>query len=335
MNNNKLISFIVIGKNEESKLANCFLSIIKSCENIGDLEYEIIYVDSNSSDNSIDKAKEFHGIQIFHIYGKCNAAVARNIGAKESIGEILFFIDGDMQIECEFLSKAIVNNNLKYNCLTGHIDDWLYDKNGKFLTIKKRTYHSYIPNKEIKLKTLGGIFLIKRDIWDSLKGMRTKYARNEDHDLSYRLEDIGIEKIRLPYLITKHHTIDYNNQERLWETVIDTYAFYPAMLFRDHITKKIAWMNILRSRYTSLLLISFLISFLFLKTISLSILIIYLFILSLKVLVITIKNKSNYKIYYYLKRFSVQIVSDILFSIGFLVYYPKEIVEKYYYNKIR
>jgi len=51
------LSFIIIGKNEGWKLSLCFDSVNRCIENNSILNYEIIYVDSQSADNSIEIAK--------------------------------------------------------------------------------------------------------------------------------------------------------------------------------------------------------------------------------------------------------------------------------------
>ena len=64
-----MISFIIIGKNEGAKLKKCFTSIVKTINENNIDAYEVIYVDSNSTDNSIDIAKKYNIIKIFKITG--------------------------------------------------------------------------------------------------------------------------------------------------------------------------------------------------------------------------------------------------------------------------
>ena len=90
-----MISFTVIGRNEEKNLRRCFNSIYNTILYNQIKDQKVIYVDSKSTDRSIDIAKEFRSITIYCITGYCNAAIDRNIGAKESKGNIFFFIDGD------------------------------------------------------------------------------------------------------------------------------------------------------------------------------------------------------------------------------------------------
>ncbi|MDD2636668.1 MAG: glycosyltransferase, partial [Bacteroidales bacterium] len=122
-----MISFIIIGRNEGWKFTKCLQSVFETIEYNKLKDAEVIYVDSKSTDDSLKRAKAYKQVKVFLITGECNAAIARNIGAKESKGGILYFIDGDMEIEKDFLSHAIINNQLRYDCFTGHLDDYLYD----------------------------------------------------------------------------------------------------------------------------------------------------------------------------------------------------------------
>lgn len=250
-----MISIIVIGKNEGLRLTKCLESIYEIIEFYSHLNFEVIYVDSKSDDDSILRAMKFSNIQIFKITGKENAAFARNIGAKEAKGEILFFVDGDMELNKDFLSHAVKDDQLIHDCLTGHIDDYLYDKEDNFLSKKSRTYKSFIPKEEIVIKSNGGIFLVKKEKWNAVSGMRTKYRRSQDIDFTIRLAEIGTDTIRIPSLIAKHHTISYLNEGRMWKLIKDGNLLYPALIFRDHIKNISVLKKTLRSQYSSFLLI--------------------------------------------------------------------------------
>lgn len=255
-----MISFIIIGKNEGWKLTKCFESIFKTVEYNKLKEYEVIYVDSNSSDNSIEIAKSFEEIKIFKITGVCNAAIGRNIGAKESKGEILFFIDGDMEIIPDFLPLVYSENNgLKYDFVSGQFEDNYYDINGNYLY--KGNYYS-LTNDQYQTTT-GGLFLIKRKLWESVNGMKTKYIVNEDLDIGLRLSEIGIKLIRKKELLAKHHTVSYNDSSRMWKMLFNASVFYRVVLLRDHFMNPYQIKNYFRQNYTSILLMLTIITILF------------------------------------------------------------------------
>ncbi len=320
-----MISFIVIGKNEGWKLSTCLQSILKAVNHSKCSDFEIIYVDSKSTDDSIERAKKFPGVKTYRITGHCNAAIARNTGANEAKGDIFYFIDGDMEIDDSFLSKVIQNDELIYDCVTGHLDDYFYNKQGEFLTKQARTYTNNLPEKEQRIKFNGGIFLVKRTVWEQLKGMRTKYKVNEDIDLSLRIHLGGFEIYRMPYLITKHHTIEYLNENRMFHMLKSHHVMYPAIILRDFIFKKVVWQRSVRSQYTAFLLIISIILFVIgLQMAALTSVIFYILATSFRISVNTkrshtIQNKGKY----IFKRFAFQICNDVLFITGLLFFYPK------------
>jgi len=321
-----MISFIVIGKNEGWKLSKCFKSVFETIECNKLTEYELIYVDSNSTDDSVERAKQFNEIKIFKLTGVCNAAIGRNIGARESKGNILFFIDGDMEIVPEFLPSIFdKTGNLKYDSVTGHLNDSFFSTDANFITEQPRTYKSQIPPNEIELITSGGILIIKRMFWKKIGGMRTKYKKSQDMDLILRLRSIGVKTVRIPFLIAVHNTVDYRNVNRMWNILFNGHMLYSAVLLRDHFFNKRFFVRSLRQNYTSIVLLFTVLLSITLKSISFPI-IIYLSILGVRVYFNTksaIKNnKYNYSLLYYIQRFIFQALRDISFPLSFLFYYP-------------
>jgi glycosyltransferase involved in cell wall biosynthesis len=79
-----MISFIIIGRNEGWKLTKCLQSVFETIAYNKLKNAEVIYVDSKSTDDSIERAKAFDKVKVLLITGECNAAIASNIGAKEA-----------------------------------------------------------------------------------------------------------------------------------------------------------------------------------------------------------------------------------------------------------
>ena len=326
-----MISFIVIGRNEGAKLTKCLESISETIKYNQLNNYEVIYVDSKSSDNSIGRAKKFAEIKIFQITGIYNAAIARNIGAVESKGDILFFIDGDMEIEPAFLKEGINSKGeLIHDCITGHLDDLFYDVNDSFLCRYPRTYKISIPKIDQVLTTNGGIFILKRKYWVLVNGMKTKFKRSQDIDLTIRLANSGIKTIRIPFLIAKHHTIDYQNDKKIWDFIFAGKEFYPALLFKTHILNYKVVIHTLRSHYTSFLFL-FLLSAVFIsKKLIIVSCILYISFLLLKVFFSTINAAtSKNKILYFIERVIFQTLRDIVFWFAILFFCPSEKKAKY------
>ncbi|MDP8200858.1 MAG: glycosyltransferase [Candidatus Tenebribacter burtonii] len=257
-----MISFIIIGHNEGWKLTKCFQSVFDTIEFNLLKKCEIIYVDSNSTDDSIERAKEFNSIKIFKITGECNAAIARNIGAKESTGDSLFFIDGDMEIIPEYLQLVYdQDNGLKYNFVSGQVKNYNYNINNEFLG---NSYQFKILSKDEYHSTTGGIFIVKKELWTRTKGMDINFRQGEDHDFALRLTKLGYPLLRKSEIIANHHTIDYLNEKRMWNTIFSGNIFYPnVFLLRKHLSNIYIYKGLIKFNYTTISLMLFLVISLF------------------------------------------------------------------------
>ena len=226
-----MISFIIIGKNEGWRLDKCLKSVHTVVVNDNISNYEIIYVDSKSTDNSIEIAKSYSDVKVYLITGVCNAAIARNICATEASGDILFFIDGDMEIQSGFLPLIVKNDNeMVYPFISGQNLDILYDEEWNYISSSNRWP---IGDKDKYSTSAGGLFIITSELWKSVNGMDTRFKRSQDVDLGLRLASKGVLLCRKPDLLAKHHTMMYIVRDE-----IGSYRKYTSLLARKHIHTK-------------------------------------------------------------------------------------------------
>ncbi|MCI7575391.1 MAG: glycosyltransferase [Bacteroidales bacterium] len=243
-----MISFIVIGKNEGERLQRCLTSVHTVVKQDCIAEWEILYVDSRSCDNSIQIAKE-SGATVFKITGECNAAIARNIGAKEARGEILFFIDGDMELLPGFLHKVLVNDKLVYPFLSGIFDDIVHDTEWNYLYTTPR-HQLKEGDADSFSATTGGLFLITKELWDKVGGMDNRLKRSQDYDLGLRLTKMGYPLCRKAIVAAKHYMVAYTLRCDYVKNMK-----YTALLLRKHWNNKQYLQIFCKSRYTSLSLL--------------------------------------------------------------------------------
>ncbi len=99
------VSVVVIGRNEGERLSRCLRSI-RQAQWLA-TSYELIYVDSRSSDDSPARASIL-GAQVLVLDdAKPCAAKARNLGWRSAGGEFVLFLDGDTELHPAFVATAL------------------------------------------------------------------------------------------------------------------------------------------------------------------------------------------------------------------------------------
>ena len=108
MNINYRASIIIPTYNEQETIGECLSNIIEESKKF---DSEIIVVDDNSSDQTIEIVEKFKTIKLVKLDSNKGVGNARNVGAKIAMHEILCFIDADVI----FTSNSIVNLIKKLN----------------------------------------------------------------------------------------------------------------------------------------------------------------------------------------------------------------------------
>jgi glycosyltransferase involved in cell wall biosynthesis len=96
-----MISVIIPAHNEEKNIGSCLESLFLQ-EDVPD--WEAIVVDNASSDRTVEMASGFPGVRIIK-EPKKGVTLARNRGAAEARGDILFFLDADAIIPSDYLKR--------------------------------------------------------------------------------------------------------------------------------------------------------------------------------------------------------------------------------------
>jgi glycosyltransferase involved in cell wall biosynthesis len=126
MHSNKSVqvTFIIPTLNSESTIRECLASIF--AQTIGAGRFEVLLIDNGSTDKTVSIAKE-KGATVLE--GPClTVAGLRNLGARNSHGNILAFVDSDCVISPEWLR----NRSRKWHVGSKDLDDspWQQAKPG-------------------------------------------------------------------------------------------------------------------------------------------------------------------------------------------------------------
>lgn len=223
------ISFVIIGFNEGE-------NIIKAINSIKELKlshYEIIYIDSNSSDNSLELLEAFDIKKYVVKSNYYSAALARFIGSEIANGEYIFFLDGDMEIDKESDVEFCLNilNDDEYGVISGKLREKIYHHNNIVSEVDDRY------NVECELETLkapGGYFIIKKDILIEAGNFDARFKNNEEIDLFSRVKNIGYRIGRTNRLICTHnHSIDNQKKGYIYRFTNKFYRDFWLVLFKS------------------------------------------------------------------------------------------------------
>jgi glycosyltransferase involved in cell wall biosynthesis len=174
------ITFVVIGRNEAPNLSRCFVSIKEISSNI-------IFVDSDSSDSSLEIAKT-HGIsKIVELRSNhYSAGLGRFAGAELVETRLIQFIDGDQTIEADWPSCAVefLNKNEKAAVVHGYKKE--FKINYEDFTIKS-------DKKDHRPDYLQGSFCVVKEIYTAAGGFDFRFIGQEERDLYIRIHSMGHE----------------------------------------------------------------------------------------------------------------------------------------------
>ncbi|WP_432663054.1 TIGR04283 family arsenosugar biosynthesis glycosyltransferase [Wukongibacter baidiensis] len=176
-----MISIIVPVLNEEKGIENLLmdLSSLKG-------EKEIIVVDGGSTDGTVDKASRFAKV----IHSEKGRSRQMNFGAKEALGDILWFVHSDSKIHKD--SLVSINNAIGKGYVGGGFSLEFYDYRTSFMNFVANT-------SNLRARFLGLIFgdqgiFIKKDVFHGLGGY-LDIELMEDWELSKKLHRTGKVKI--------------------------------------------------------------------------------------------------------------------------------------------
>ena len=193
-----MISVIVIGRNEGERLEACLTSAQRALRM---LSYELIYVDSHSTDDSLAIARA-HGARCFlPEETDTTAGLGRYIGTQAAHGEYLLFLDGDMQLQQGFVERAMLRvaaGGCDGVCgiRTDH-----YMKDGQIVSVCENYFGC---TQERVAPEFGGAIFLMAEALARCGGWATDTIACEEAELHARLLDAGCTIIELPVPMIIH-----------------------------------------------------------------------------------------------------------------------------------
>ena len=216
---NLVLSVVVIGRNEGERLSRCLESISHMRPLQGSIE--VIYVDSGSTDGSLERAVQFKAkVKRLESANPC-AAAARNVGWRVAKAPIIFFLDGDTVLESNFVADSIAELN----------DPNVAVVFGNRREIKPK---ASIYNRVLDLdwnapagivEFCGGDALMRREVLESVGGFDERLIAGEEPEMCRRIRALGFTILHVDRPMTGHD-LAMTRFSQYWRRAVRTgYAY--------------------------------------------------------------------------------------------------------------
>ena len=210
------ITFVVIGRNEAANLPRCFESIKK-------VSSKIVFVDSNSSDDSVEVAKRHNIERIVKLTANhYSASLGRSVGAGLVQTDLIQFIDGDMALSEDWPQHALDFLNKDYKIAVVHGYKREHKKNYEEYSIKA-------DKEDHRSDYLQGAFCIVTEVYRKSGGLDIRFIGEEERDMYIRIHSLGYEVWYHHQLMASHYDFKNRGIKYLFFTDISALVWIPLL----------------------------------------------------------------------------------------------------------
>src|SRR5262245_14313695 len=185
------ISIIVPAYNNPQELRECLSALLASAYT----DSEIIVVDDASTDDTPAVATRM-GVRVFRLERNSGPAAARNYGARQAAGDILFFVDADVVVVPGAVSHVVkvLEEHPDFAAMFGSYDAFPRAK-GVVSRYRNLLHHFVHQHGNPEASTFwAGCGAIRRSVFEEIGGFdERRFPRPsiEDIELGYRLRHAG------------------------------------------------------------------------------------------------------------------------------------------------
>ena len=258
----KMISIVIPTKGRVREILRCIDSILKQTNPV----HEIIIIDSSKNTGLyyLLKEKFSHAIpKIKYIYSKVSNNAARNIGIRQSAGDIVFFFDDDVTLDKNYIEEVVKvfrsDKEEKIAGVMGNIANMKRDVYGWRSLLRRLFSLDYYGDGKSRLSGLPTWVHGEKEIMKTefLSGCMSAYRREILDEFKFD-ENLGLsggycflDDVDMSYRVSRKHTLIYTPFAKLKHrppkavspTKKRQYIFNHFYLFKKNIPKRL--LNIL------------------------------------------------------------------------------------------
>lgn len=223
------LSIIILTYNVEKVIVTCLDSVYQNLEK----DWEVILIDNNSDDKTLElvKSKNYSQIKIIKNESNKGFSAGNNLAVKKALGEYVLFLNPDTVVNSQSISEPLkyLENHPEVGVLTvkvllgnGELDDschrgfptpWnalCYFSGMNWLFPQVKLFSGYTlsyldTNTSHEVDAINGAFwMMKRSLGERLSWFDESFFwKGEDLDFCYRIKQAGY---KIFYLATAHIT---------------------------------------------------------------------------------------------------------------------------------
>ncbi len=229
-----MLSVVIIGRNEGDRLTVC-LESIRTARQMPQ-PFEIIYVDSLSTDGSPERAAACGAKVIELDPGKLSAARARNAGWRAATAPFILFLDGDTILDPDFVHRAwpeFADSNVAVVC--GDRRE-VQPEASVYNRVLDLDWNAPAGDTDF----CGGDSLMRRDVLERVNGFNPDLIAGEEPDLCRRMRAMGYRILHVDAPMTGHD-LALRHFHQYWRRAVRTGHAYAEISARYRDTPDPLW----------------------------------------------------------------------------------------------
>lgn len=202
------VSFVIVNYNGAETLEMCIASLKQ--QNFDKEEMEIILVDNNSPDKSVDKIKPEKMIKIIRNKENLGFAGGNNVGIKQSKGEFVALINNDVTLKKDWTKKMIekIESDEKIGIVGSKIlyysSKKLWFGGGKIVFPGFAKHMDYPSEREVDYLAFASI-IFRNNMKNAKYLDENLFLYGEDSEMCKRIKKMGFKVVYFPEAIAYHH----------------------------------------------------------------------------------------------------------------------------------
>lgn len=209
------LSVVLISKNQEWNIARLIKSVLKETNHLQ--TREIVLVDSASTDQTTEIAARYPiSVLKLHPEQRLTAAAGRYVGYQWTTGDLVLFLDGDMEFCAGWLDKALAVMHSKPEVAV--VCGIVIDRPKEFESPNQEIHTPDIDDPEpsdrdaaaMEVRHGGGAAMYRRSVLEQVGTFNPYLYSDEEPELCLRIRHAGYQILRLRCPIAFHYSSPAN-----------------------------------------------------------------------------------------------------------------------------